>query len=102
MIMASNHTAAFSGGKDIETRPGAPSASRPSRSLKKQQKRSRPLIRTAATGYLTTKSVALVSKQAFNEDGSLTPAAEGWLTRAVTVQRPVVLANLRRSRSPGT
>lgn len=98
MIMASNHMAAFSGGKDIETRPGAPSASRPSRSLKKQQKRSRPLVRTAATGYLTTKSVALVSKQAFNEDGSLTPAAEGWLTRAVTVQRPVVLANLRRMR----
>lgn len=74
----------------------------PARRSKQQKhaakKRSRPLVRTAATGYLASKSFSVLSKHAFNEDGSLTPAAEGWLTRAVTVQRPVVLANLRRMR----
>ncbi len=55
-------------------------------------------MRSAATSYLTSKSISLVKQQAFNEDGTLTPAAETWLTRAVTVQRPVVLANLRRLR----
>ena len=55
-------------------------------------------MRSAATGYVAAKSVSLVSKQAFHDDGTLTPAAESWLTRAVTVQRPVVLANLRRMR----
>lgn len=56
------------------------------------------MIRAAATSYLATTSVSMVSKQAFHDDGSLTPAAETWLTRAVTVQRPVVLTNLRRMR----
>ncbi|WP_022873421.1 hypothetical protein [Nesterenkonia alba] len=61
-------------------------------------RKAKPVIRTAATGLLATKTVEIVSKQAFTEDGRLTPAAESWLTRAVTVQRPVVLANLRRLR----
>ncbi|GAA1811453.1 hypothetical protein [Nesterenkonia flava] len=56
------------------------------------------LMRSAATSYVATKGISLVSKQAFNEDGTLTPSAETFLTRAVTVQRPIVLANLRRLR----
>ncbi|NLS09442.1 hypothetical protein HGQ17_05350 [Nesterenkonia sp. MY13] len=73
------------------------------RAQQKQQRRAakkaaKPVFRSAATGYLTAKSVSFISRQAFNEDGTLTPSAETWLTRAVTVQRPVVLANLRRMR----
>ena len=105
--MTSQHMVLFSGGPGLEPAGGSSAATRPARSAKKQQKlaaknrvktRARPLVRTAATGYLATKSISAVSKQAFNDDGSLTPTAEGWLTRAVTVQRPVVLANLRRMR----
>ncbi|WP_150461048.1 hypothetical protein [Nesterenkonia ebinurensis] len=62
------------------------------------KKASKPLFRSAATGFVAAKSISLVSRQAFNQDGSLTPGAETWLTRAVTVQRPIVLANLRRLR----
>lgn len=73
------------------------------RALKRQKRRvpksgAKPVIRSAATGYLAAKSISLVSRQAFTEDGTLTPSAESWLTRAVTVQRPIVLANLRRLR----
>lgn len=94
---------AANGTTDTEHTGTSASDSRDSRRLKKRQKqaakgRPKPLIRSAATGYLANKSVSLVSRQAFNDDGSLTPAAEGWLTRAVTIQRPVVLANLRRMR----
>lgn len=101
--MASHHMVPLTGGKDPETTHGEPSASRSARTRKKQHKReagkpSQPLIRSAAGSYLTSRSISLVSNQAFNEDGSLTPTAESWLTRAVTVQRPVVLANLRRMR----
>lgn len=62
---------------------------------KKSQK---PLLRSAAGGIVAAKSISVVSRQAFTEDGQLTPTAESWLTRAVTVQRPIVLANLRRLR----
>ncbi|MDR8020324.1 hypothetical protein [Nesterenkonia aerolata] len=64
----------------------------------KGEQRRPTLMRTAATGFVTQQAVSMVSKQAFDEDGSLTPSAESWLTRAVTVQRPLVLANLRRLR----
>ncbi len=53
-------------------------------------------MRTAASGFFAQQAVSMVSKQAFDESGNLTPSAESWLTRAVTVQRPLVLANLRR------
>lgn len=62
------------------------------------KKKAKPVIRNAAGGFLVTKSISLVSRQAFTEDGALTPTAESWLTSAVTVQRPIVLANLRRLR----
>ncbi|TLP95217.1 hypothetical protein FEF26_10615 [Nesterenkonia salmonea] len=62
------------------------------------KKPSKPLLRSAAGGFLAAKSISVVSRQAFTEDGQLTPSAETWLTRAVTVQRPLVLANLRRLR----
>lgn len=57
-----------------------------------------PLMRSAATSYVAAKSVSLVARQAFDEQGRLTARAENWLTKAVTVQRPVVMANLRRLR----
>lgn len=56
------------------------------------------LMRTAAAGLATQQAVGVVSRRAFDEHGQLTPTAESWLTRAVTVQRPIVLANLRRLR----
>lgn len=56
------------------------------------------LMRTAATGFFTQQTVSMVKGHAFDDSGQLTPRAEGWLTRAVTVQRPLVLANLRRLR----
>ncbi|NDK31546.1 hypothetical protein [Nesterenkonia haasae] len=62
------------------------------------KKSRRPLLRSAAGGLLAAKSISFVSHRAFTEDGQLTPSAEAWLTRAVTVQRPLVLANLRRLR----
>lgn len=55
-------------------------------------------MRTAAAGFFAQQAVSVVSKQAFDERGNLTPSAETWLGRAVTVQRPLVLANLRRLR----
>lgn len=76
----------------------APTQKKSAARQKKSSSGSRPLIRSAATGYVASQSLALATKQAFNDDGSLTPEAETWLTRAVTVQRPIVLANLRRLR----
>lgn len=69
----------------------------PSRRGSKGKKTSN-LVRSAAASYITTASMTAVSSRAFTADGALTPAAETWLTRAVTVQRPVVMANLRRMR----
>lgn len=101
--MVAKHIVSFAGDDDVQAPGGASAAPSSSREAKKQRKRgaknpSKPLMRSAATGYVAAKSVSLASKQAFNDDGTLTPAAETWLTRAVTVQRPVVLANLRRMR----
>lgn len=91
--MASQHVVPFSaGGNDDASRTSKSSA----RATRKPRKKS--LVRTAATGYVASRSMSLVAKQTFNDDGSLTPGAEIWLTRAVTVQRPLVLANLRRLR----
>lgn len=58
----------------------------------------RTLMRTAATGFFVQRTVSAVKDHAFDDRGSLTPRAESMLTRAVTVQRPIVLANLRRLR----
>ncbi|GAA1142274.1 hypothetical protein GCM10009672_11010 [Nesterenkonia lutea] len=55
-------------------------------------------MRTAATGFFLQRTVAMAKDQAFDDHGGLTPRAESMLTRAVTVQRPLVLANLRRLR----
>ncbi|MDO5492891.1 MAG: hypothetical protein Q4F53_04700 [Nesterenkonia sp.] len=63
-----------------------------------KHRRKPTLMRTAATGLVTQQALGVVSKRAFDEDGRLTPSAESWLIRAVTVQRPIVLANLRRLR----
>ncbi len=83
------------GGASVE-RPAVP-ASRPAKQ-RKRAKQNKSLMRTAAGGFFAQQTVSLVSKQAFDENGNLTPSAESWLTRAVTVQRPLVLANLRRLR----
>lgn len=94
--MASTNLVPFAGGN-----APADSSGGNRRAVKRQQKRGvkkKPMIRSAATGFLAAKSISVVSRQAFTEDGSLTPSAETWLTRAVTVQRPIVLANLRRLR----
>ena len=100
--MVAKHMVSFAGDNHIQSPDGALAATQPSRGVKQRRRAaknpSKPLMRSAATGYVAAKSVSLASKQAFNDDGTLTPAAEGWLTRAVTVQRPVVLANLRRMR----
>ena len=56
------------------------------------------VVRRAAAGFFGKQVLTLASKQAFDDDGELTPTAEGFLTRAVTVQRPLVLANLRHLR----
>ncbi|WP_106122274.1 hypothetical protein [Nesterenkonia sandarakina] len=56
------------------------------------------IMRTAASGFFTQQTVSMVKGHAFDDAGKLTPRAESWLTRAVTVQRPLVLANLRRLR----
>lgn len=53
---------------------------------------------TAASGFFAQQTVSMVKDHAFDDAGRLTPRAETWLTRAVTVQRPLVLANLRRLR----
>lgn len=66
--------------------------------MAKKDKQDKALMRTAAGGFVAQQTVSVVSKQAFDENGNLTPSAETWLTRAVTVQRPLVLANLRRLR----
>jgi hypothetical protein len=65
---------------------------------RRSKKSSQPVLRNAAGGFIAAKSITLVSRQAFTEDGQLTESAEAWLTRAVTVQRPLVLRNLRRLR----
>lgn len=80
---------------------GAHDSSKPqvsARDRRAAKKPPKPLLRSAAGGVLAAKSISLVARQAFTEDGQLTPSAESWLTRAVTVQRPIVLANLRRLR----
>lgn len=56
------------------------------------------LMSTAASGFFAQQTASMVKNQAFDDSGRLTPRAETWLTRAVTVQRPLVLANLRRLR----
>ncbi|MBO0595395.1 hypothetical protein I2485_10925 [Nesterenkonia sp. E16_7] len=56
------------------------------------------LMGTAATGFFAQQTASMVKGHAFDDSGKLTPRAETWLTRAVTVQRPLVLANLRRLR----
>lgn len=85
-----------------EPRRPAGSAPRPAMRVtatgKKGSKQEKSLMRTAAGGFFAQQTVSLVSKQAFDQSGNLTPTAENWLTRAVTVQRPLVLANLRRLR----
>ncbi|WP_120004225.1 hypothetical protein [Nesterenkonia muleiensis] len=94
--MASTNLVPFAGGNALADSSGGNRSA-----VKKQQKRAakkKPVIRSAATGFLAAKSISVVSRQAFREDGTLTPSAETWLTRAVTVQRPIVLANLRRLR----
>lgn len=99
--MASANLVPYSGSRQATSAPVGPrNEQRLRRKQEKQaaKKASRPLIRGAATGFVAAKSISLVSRQAFNPDGSLTPSAETWLTRAVTVQRPLVLANLRRLR----
>ncbi|MVT26352.1 hypothetical protein [Nesterenkonia alkaliphila] len=98
--MASANLVPFSGGRQAPVPQLPRNEQRLRRKQEKQaaRKASKPLFRGAATGFLAAKSISLVSRQAFNEDGSLTPSAETWLTRAVTVQRPLVLANLRRLR----
>lgn len=97
--MASSHMVPFAG-QDSQVAETSYRDRRAARKMEKKAGRSasRPLIRTAATGFLTSQSISLVSQQAFREDGTLTPAAESTLTRAVTVQRPLVMANLRRLR----
>ncbi|GAB3190327.1 hypothetical protein GCM10027061_14090 [Nesterenkonia suensis] len=55
-------------------------------------------MRGAAAGFFGRQALSLVSRQTFDDDGRLTPAAESFLTRAVTVQRPLVMANLRHLR----
>ncbi|GAA4827587.1 hypothetical protein GCM10023354_01770 [Garicola koreensis] len=100
--MAAKHMVPLTG-DDEQSPDGAQTVPRQTQGVKRRRRRAakkptKPLIRSAATGYVAAQSVSLVSKQAFHDDGTLTPAAETWLTRAVTVQRPVVLANLRRMR----
>lgn len=56
------------------------------------------LMGTAASGFFAQQTVSMVKGHAFDDSGRLTPRAESWLTRAVTVQRPLVLANIRRLR----
>ncbi|MCH8563323.1 EcsC family protein [Nesterenkonia sp. YGD6] len=56
------------------------------------------LMGAAASGFFAQQTVSMVKGHAFDDSGKLTPRAETWLTRAVTVQRPLVLANLRRLR----
>lgn len=56
------------------------------------------LMKTAATGFFAQRTVSMVKDHAFDDRGGLTPRAETFLTRAVTVQRPLVLVNLRRLR----
>ncbi|WP_147104361.1 hypothetical protein [Nesterenkonia populi] len=90
--MAPKSIIPFRGGDD------EPLAANPAPKAAQKKQASNSVLRSAATGYAAAKGVSFVSQQAFTEDGSLTPAAEDWLTRAVTVQRPVVLANLRRLR----
>ncbi|TLP74338.1 hypothetical protein [Nesterenkonia sphaerica] len=90
--MASTHIVSHTGPAS-----GAPDRTQ-TRDRRRVKKAPRPVLRSAAGGFLAAKSVALVSRQAFTEDGQLTPSAEVWLTRAVTVQRPLVLRNLRRLR----
>ena len=55
-------------------------------------------MRTAATGFVAQRAFTAVHRHAFDEEGELTGNGERWLTRAVTVQRPLVLAHLRRLR----
>ncbi|GAB3181933.1 hypothetical protein GCM10027060_13760 [Nesterenkonia halophila] len=55
-------------------------------------------MRSAATRFVGRQALTAAQRRAFTDDGELTPTAESWLTRAVTVQRPLVLANLRRLR----
>ncbi|OSM42613.1 hypothetical protein BCY76_013285 [Nesterenkonia sp. PF2B19] len=55
-------------------------------------------MRGAAATFFGQQALTFASRQAFADDGSLTPAAESFLTRAVTVQRPLVMANLRHLR----
>ncbi|WP_146340205.1 hypothetical protein [Nesterenkonia sp. NBAIMH1] len=81
-----------SGGYDPQDHPPVPSRS-PS-----TKQGAGSVLRSAAGGYAAAKGLSMVSRKTFSEDGRLTPTAEEWLTRAVTVQRPVVLANLRRLR----
>lgn len=97
--MASTKLVPFGGGDAGDAEPLRVST----RTVRRRQRRSaqrkaQPVIRSAASEFLVAKSISLASQQAFTEDGSLTPSAESVLTRAATVQRPIVLANLRRLR----
>lgn len=56
------------------------------------------VMRGAASAFFGQQALSFASKQAFDDDGGLTPGAESFLTRAVTVQRPLVMANLRHLR----
>jgi hypothetical protein len=62
------------------------------------RRRRKSLMRTAATGFVAQRAFSAVHRHAFDDGGELTGNAERWLTRAVTVQRPLVLAHLRRLR----
>lgn len=96
--MASTKLVPFSGENLGEAVPQARPQAVRRQHRRAAKKKPKPVIRNAAGGFLVAKSISLVSRQAFTEDGELTPTAESWLAGAVTVQRPIVLTNLRRLR----
>ncbi|MFD5823197.1 hypothetical protein [Nesterenkonia xinjiangensis] len=81
--------------------PSAPAparSSRPGRAPAQHRSRRTSVMRGAAAAFFGQQALSLASKQTFDDDGRLTPGAESFLTRAVTVQRPLVMANLRHLR----
>lgn len=77
---------------------GSARSRRGRRSVAAAPRRGGTVMRSAATRFVGRQALTAAQRRAFTEDGELTPTAESWLTRAVTVQRPLVLANLRRLR----
>lgn len=77
---------------------GSARSPRRRRSAAATPRRGGTMMRSAATRFVGRQALTAAQRRAFTDDGELTPTAESWLTRAVTVQRPLVLANLRRLR----